>query len=92
MVGTIRPTVTLFLDILASVAEDAALCIGATGGVHLAGGIVPRIAGLIDPVAFRRRFEAKGRITEYARDIPAFVVVTPHSGLIGASVQLSRDD
>jgi glucokinase len=85
-----RHTVRLFWNILASVAGDTALYFGATGGVYMAGGIVPRIVDLLDADGFRRRFAAKGRMTAYASKIPIYVVTTPHSGLIGTSVLLDR--
>lgn len=85
-------TVALFLDMLASLAGDVALYFGATGGVHIAGGIVPRIASLIDAARFRRRFADKGRMAGYTATIATSIVVTPHAGLIGAGVYLDALD
>ncbi len=85
-------TVALFLDMLAALAGDVALYFGATGGVHIAGGIVPRIAGLIDVARFRRRFADKGRMAGYTATIATSVVVTPHAGLVGAGVLLDGRD
>ncbi len=79
-----RRTVELFLDVLASVAGDVALYFGATGGVFVAGGIVPRILGLVNPGRFRRRFADKGRMGEYAARIATRVVTAPGAGLAGA--------
>jgi glucokinase len=82
-------TVDMFLDMLASVAGDIALYFGATGGVYIAGGIVPRIASRIDPERFRRRFSDKGRMAGYVATIATHRVTTPHSGLIGAAALLN---
>ncbi len=81
-------TVGLFLDMLASVAGDMALYFGAAGGVYIAGGIVPRVASLVDAARFRRRFADKGRMAGYAATIASAVVTTPYSGLIGAAIML----
>lgn len=79
-------TVRKFCDILASTAGDLALAFGAQGGVFIAGGIVPRLmtSGL-DQAAFRARFEAKGRFTDYLRAIPTSVVMADSASLRGAA-------
>jgi glucokinase len=72
------------------VAGDFALSFGARGGVYLAGGIAPNIVEPLRAGAFRARFEAKGRLTDYMRDIPTHVIVQPHAALIGAAKQMRR--
>lgn len=67
----------LFAGWLGSVAGDAALTMGATGGVYVAGGIVPRWGAKFDAGAFRRRFESKGRIRDYLAPIPTALVTAP---------------
>lgn len=49
--------VQLWLDLLARFAGAMALTFLATGGVYLAGGILPQLRRLIDPVRFRAAFE-----------------------------------
>jgi glucokinase len=49
--------VRLWLDLIARFSRDMALTFLATGGVYLAGGILPRLARLIDGPAFRAAFE-----------------------------------
>lgn len=78
-----------FCAILGSVAGDFALALGARRGVYIAGGIAPAILGFIESSDFRRRFEAKGRMSEYLRAIPTFVVTASHAALTGAASQLA---
>lgn len=74
-----------FCAILGSVAGDLALIYGATGGVYVSGGIAPVIIDVLETSDFRRRFEAKGRMSDYLKAIPTCVVTQPHAALIGAA-------
>lgn len=64
----------LFLGVLGSVAGNLALTLGATGGVFIGGGIVPRLGNRIDGSRFRQRFEAKGRFGAYLSRIAVHVI------------------
>jgi glucokinase len=63
-----------FCAFLGNVAGNLALTLGATGGVYLGGGIVPRLGDFFDRSAFRNRFESKGRFNGYLASIPVFVI------------------
>ncbi|MBA1145841.1 glucokinase [Ectothiorhodospiraceae bacterium WFHF3C12] len=78
-----REAVTLFLDGLATAAGNLVLTLGASGGVYLCGGILPRLGALLDPAAFRRRFEEKGRFAEYLAAIPTYLVTAEEPALRG---------
>jgi len=86
-----KTTVERFCAILGSTAGDLALALGARGGVFIAGGIAPRIIDLLEASAFRERFEAKGRLSDYVKDIPTHVILHPHTALIGAAVAMTPD-
>jgi glucokinase len=77
-----------FCAILGSVAGDFALALGAKAGVYVSGGIAPIIVDVLAASDFRRRFEAKGRMSDYMRPIPTFVVMQPHAALLGAACLL----
>ncbi len=77
-----------FASLLGGVAGNLALTFGARGGVYVGGGIVPRLGAAFDAALFRERFERKGRFTDYLRTIPAWLIVAPYPGLIGASLAL----
>ena len=63
-----------------------ALCVTscAVGGVYLGGGIPPRIADFLAGSGFRRRFEERGRMTDYVRDIGTAIILDAAAGLSGA--------
>lgn len=83
-------TLDRFAAILGSVAGDLALTFGARGGVFVSGGIAPRIAERLATGSFRRRFEDKGRLSDYVRDIPTYLVLHPYPAIVGAARQLDQ--
>jgi glucokinase len=83
-------TLDRFCAILGSVAGDLALSFGARGGVYVSGGIAPRMVDRLMTGAFRSRFEDKGRLSDYTRDIPTFLIVHPYAALVGAARVLEQ--
>jgi len=77
-------TLELFCAMLGTAAGNFALNIGARGGVYLAGGILPRLQDFFMASDFRRRFEDRGLLADYNRQIPTFLVLDPEPGLTGA--------
>lgn len=84
-----RAALDRFCAMLGSVAGDFALALGARRGVYIAGGIAPGLFDLLEASDFRRRFEAKGRMSDYLKPIPTFVVTAPHAALLGSASQLA---
>ncbi|WP_267873672.1 glucokinase [Massilia sp. Se16.2.3] len=82
-------TVETFCGILGSVAGNVALTLGATGGMYIGGGIVPRLGTLFASSPFRRRFEDKGRLSTYLARIPTWVITEPYPALQGVAALLS---
>ena len=76
-------TVRLFWRLIACFAGDMAIAFLATGGVYLAGGILPRLVSLLDPLAFRTAFEAKAPLQALAASIPVHLVTAPDAVLAG---------
>lgn len=72
-----------FFALLGGFAGDVALTIGARGGVFLAGGILPILIEPLKRSAFRTRFAAKGRFSDYLEAIPTYVITDPYPGLTG---------
>ncbi|HEY5714937.1 MAG TPA: glucokinase, partial [Psychromonas sp.] len=62
-----------------------------TGGVYIAGGIVPRFVDFFQASEFRRFFEEKGRFKGYLATIPTFLIINDNPGLLGASVYLRQE-
>lgn len=83
-------TLDRFGGILGAVAGDLALTFGARGGVFVSGGIAPRIAERLAAGTFRARFEDKGRLSDYVRTIPTFLVLHPYPAIVGAARQLEQ--
>lgn len=81
-------TAGLFVEWLGRFAGDMALAYGAAGGVYIAGGIAPRILGLLDTGALRRSFCAKGRLSRFLEHIPLQVITAGDAGLRGAAQAL----
>ncbi len=81
-------TLEAFCSIMGTFAGNVALTLGATGGVYVAGGIVPRFADFFgSPLAgFRSRFESKGRFSRYLQQIPTFLITRPHPALLGLAM------
>ena len=80
---------TIFCDILGSVAGNLALTLGARGGVYIGGGIVLKIIDAFVQSGFRHRFEQHGRLTGYLQQIPTYVINTDYPALTGAVVSLA---
>lgn len=83
-------TLDRFCEILGSVAGDLALTCGARGGVYISGGIGPRMADRLASGGFRKRFEDKGRLSDYVQDIPTYLIIHPYAALVGAARMLTQ--
>ncbi|KVU81877.1 glucokinase [Burkholderia ubonensis] len=83
-------TLDCFCGMLGTFAGNLALTLGATGGIHIGGGVVPRLGARFDASPFRARFEAKGRFAGYLARIPTFVITVPHPAFTGVSRLLAR--
>ena len=85
--GDCGQIVGMFCGILGSFAGDMAVTFNATGGVYLAGGILPRIQEFFIKSRFRERFEDKGRL-KYVKEIPTMQILEPQPALVGGAVRL----
>jgi glucokinase len=78
----------LFIAWLGRFAGDAALLLGARGGVYLGGGIAPKLIAKLSSGEFRKAFEDKGRMTAYLAPLPVFVILAEFAALKGAAASL----
>lgn len=85
--GNCGQVVDIFCSILGTFAGDMAVTFNATGGVYLAGGILPRIQEFFLASRFRERFENKGRLA-YVKDIPTFQIMEKQPALVGAAARI----
>jgi glucokinase len=79
-----------FCAILGAVAGDLALSFGARGGIFVSGGLAPRIADRLAASDFRARFEDKGRLSAYVRQVPTSLVLHPYPAVVGAARELAQ--
>jgi len=78
-------TVELFVSLLGAEAGDLALKVLATGGLYIAGGLVPRILPLLDEAAFLEAFQSKGRMSDLLSRVPVHVILNQKAALHGAA-------
>lgn len=76
---------TMFVSVYGAVAGNLALAFLATGGVYIAGGIAPAIAGELRGPGFAAAFLDKGRFRELLERVPVSLVRNPRLGLLGAA-------
>jgi glucokinase len=80
-----------FCAFLGSAAGNWALALGARGGVYIGGGIAPRLSARLLNGRFRAAFESKGRLSDYLRRVPTWVLHDqPQNALRGAAHALSQ--
>lgn len=91
--GVERETLRRLWRLAARFAGDMAIAFLARGGVTLAGGVLPRLAPLLDEAEFRSAFEAKAPMDGLARAIPTRLVTAPDAvlaGMAGIAAQPER--
>jgi glucokinase len=76
---------SMFCELLATIAASAALTTGATGGVFLAGGIVKRFPEFLAASGFRERFAWHPQAGSYLEQVATVIVTAPEPGLLGAA-------
>lgn len=76
-------TIAILWRLIARFAGDMALVFKASGGVTLAGGILPRVVDLLNENAFREAFERKAPLDTLAREISTRLVVHADAVLVG---------
>lgn len=68
---------------LGAVCGNLVLTAGARSGVYLISATVLSWGDRLDRAVARHRFEAKGRMAAYLRDVPFYLVNDPNCGLLG---------
>jgi glucokinase len=78
-----REVFTLVSGWLGAVAGNLVLIAGARSGIYVISATVLSWGEMLDRALVRRRFEAKGRMSAYLRDVPFYLVNEPNCGLLG---------
>jgi glucokinase len=79
-----------FVSIYGAQAGNVALTLLATGGVYLAGGIVPKIAEAMRSGLFINAFRRNAAMGALLERVPVYIVKTPEIGLLGARRMAAR--
>jgi glucokinase len=80
----------IFAAILGAQAGNLALTMLTTGGVYLGGGIPPKIVQkLIDGIVVKA-YLSKGRLSDFVKAIPLYVIRDDHAALLGSAHLASR--
>lgn len=80
-----RLALEAFCTLLGSAAGDQVLSTGSLGGLILAGGILPKIKNFLIKSNFRKRFESKGPMSNYNKNVSTKLIIADQPGLIGAA-------
>lgn len=86
-----RETLDVFCSLLGSFAGNLALTFGASGGVYLAGGILPQFVDFVRDSSFVDRFSGKGNMSHYLIDVPVYIIDHPHTAFVGAAGWLKQN-
>ena len=74
----------LFCKLLGVVAGNLALTLGASGGIYITGGIVPRLGEFFLNSNFLQELHNKGRFSSFVTDMPVWLVNSGEPALYGA--------
>lgn len=88
--STCVTTLNTFCSLLGSFAGNLALTYGATGGIYLAGGILPRFSDFVIKSDFATKFAHKGPMSRYVENIPAYLVTHDELAFNGAAAWLAQ--
>ncbi|HZX71361.1 MAG TPA: glucokinase [Rhodanobacter sp.] len=78
-------TLEVFCGLLGSFVGDLALLYGASGGVYLAGGILPQIQPFLLASTFAERYLNKGVMRAWLQQVPVRLIEHGQLGVIGAA-------
>jgi glucokinase len=86
-----RKAVDMFLSVYGSAAGNLALTLRATGGVYLAGNIIPNLRGLLSLGVFQSAFVRKAPMQGLLNKIPVRAILNERAALLGAATVAARD-
>jgi glucokinase len=78
-------TIRIFISILGAECGNLALKFKASGGIYIAGGMLPKMKNLIDFDEFNREYENKGRFQDFVARIPVRLITHPEPAIVGAA-------
>ncbi len=85
-----RQTVVTFCNILGGFAGNAALTMGASGGVVLGGGVSRHISPFLEESEFKTRFRERGQGAWFVKEIPVRLIKAHFVALYGAAAMILK--
>lgn len=85
-------TLHTFCAMLGGFVGDLAVLFKASGGVYLAGGILPQLREFLPRSAFRERFFNKGVMREFLAGVPVRLIEHGRLGVLGAAGLAARGE
>ncbi len=85
-------TLKLFWRLVARCAGDLALAFLARGGITLAGGVLPRLIGWLDPEDFARVFVARAPVSALVASMPVKLLTEPDAALVGLAALAAKPE
>ncbi len=82
----------MFCAVLGTAAANLVLTLGARAGCYIGGGIVPKLGAYFAGSAFRARFEAAGRFSQYVAQVPTYVILAQTPALRGLATLLQSPE
>lgn len=83
-------TLDKMMGFLGTIAGNLAVSLGAHGGIYIAGGIPVKLGDTFMNSRFRTEFEDKGRMSDYLKAIPTYLITHPMIAFVGLQASLSR--
>ncbi len=80
----------MFCKWLGIISGNLAVTLGATGGIYIAGGIVPRLGEYFTKSPFKHWLFNKGRFSEFVEDMPVALVQSGEPALYGTYTCLQK--
>ena len=85
-------TLDKMMGFLGTIAGNLAVTLGAKGGIYIAGGIPVKLGDTFLNSRFRAEFENKGRMSDYLKKIPTFLITHPAIAFVGLQADLARQE
>ncbi len=86
-----KEALDLFCAFMGTVSSNLVLTYGASGGVYITGGIIPRFVEYFRSSPFEARFREKGIMSHYVADVPVDVVSYEQTAFLGAAAWLYQN-
>lgn len=78
------------MGFLGTIAGNLAVSLGAMSGIYIAGGIPAKLGDAFLNSRFRAEFENKGRMSDYLKRIPTYLITHPMIAFVGLQADLVR--